>query len=416
MNAREYQPRPFEPIDTTLRDGLQSPLWADTGKFYPTTQDKLDITEALMRYGVRFLEVFSPLVNGREENDLGLIIAHRNSIMKEIGTPSYILTHVRADRKDIDATMKYPIDGLNIYMGTSPESRRFNHRKNLDQIVATVRPILEDIKRNHPTLLLRFSGEDAFRTPLEDLYAVYDPLADFVDTFGSPDTVGVANPTVVSDRIAQLKERYPRVKWEGHFHNNRGLSLINAMTAIQAGMDYIDTSVLGIAERSGITSLTALLFNLYLEDSTFIEGFDISLSYPLNVLIADILKTQVPTTEPISLTNRTHSAGVHTGAVLRDAIVYEAHDLAKFGVHEQRLLLNPLSGRHIIGYYLRDMLYFEGVTDEIADQITTVFKLRTTEIYEGKPPHVLLEEIAVSFGLQKQVRPYTNIELLTNGG
>lgn len=413
MNTREYQPRPFEVIDTTLRDGLQSPWWADTGKFYPSTQDKLDIAEALMRYGVRFLEVFSPLVNGREKSDLGLIIAHRNALAQDLNYPTYILAHVRCHPRDVEEALKFPIDGLNLYMGTSEQSREHNHKKTLEGIIATARPLLDDLRRNYPTLLLRFSGEDAFRTPINDLFTVYDPIAELVDMFGSPDTVGAANPKMVMERIEQLRERYPRVRLEGHFHNDRGLSLVNAITAVKAGMQYVDTSVLGLAERSGISSLTALIFNLFLEDPNLIDGFDLSLSYPLNVLVADILHTHVPTTEPVSLTNRTHSAGVHTGAVINNATVYEAHNLARFGVNEQRLLLNPLSGKHIIGYYLREILYFTEVTDDIAEKITTTFKIRVGEISTKKTPNVLLNEIATDFGLVKKDIIGTHVENLS---
>lgn len=51
--------------------------------------------------------------------------------------------------------------------------------------------------------------------------------------------------------------------------------------------------------------------NLYLEDQSFTEGYNLELCYPLNVLMASILGCQVPFNEPVSLTNRTHIAGVH---------------------------------------------------------------------------------------------------------
>ena len=134
-------------------------------------------------------------------------------------------------------------------------------------------------------------------------------------------------------------------------------------------------------------------------------------------MAADILRIQVPITEPISLTNRTHTAGVHTGAVLKNAAAYEAHSLQKFGVTERRLLLGPLSGQHIIGYYLREMLYFEGVSDDITRNISDEFKNRTSEVNDGKSPQMLLESIAYKHGLKKSSRADTaNLEVLTNGG
>lgn len=401
--------RHFHVIDTTLRDGLQSPLWDDTGVYYPRPKDKRLITEALIQYGVPFMEVFSPIVNNRERNDLGMVIATRDKMAQSReGEPTAILAHVRCHPKDVEAALKYGVDGLNFYMGTSEESRASNHGKKLEDIVRIARPIIEEVRRNNPNLLLRFSGEDAFRTPIEDLFAVYDPIADLVDRFGTPDTVGIATPDQVKERVYLLRERYPNVDLEGHFHNDRGYALINAVTAIQAGMKYINTSILGLAERSGITSMTALMFNLFLEDPSLVNGYDYSLSYPLNVLMADILKMQVPTSEPISLTNRTHSAGVHT----RDTSIYEAHHLERLGVNQQRLLLNPLSGKHLIKYYLTHILNYVDVTDTVAEEITITFKGRVEEIHQGNAPQELLEEIASTSGLSKLQKPVSHVEII----
>lgn len=402
--------RPLEIIDTTLRDGLQSPLWDDYKKFYPTLENKLNITEALMRYGIRFFEVFSPVVSSREAIDLTELLLLRDRMSKEIGHKIYFLVHARCHPKDIEESLKHNIDGLNLYMGTSPQSRDHNHGKNLEQIVSVIKPLLEDLRKNRPDLLLRFSGEDAFRTDLKDLFTVYDEVADLVDRLGTPDTVGISEPEQVTKRIKDLKARYPKMPLEGHFHNDRGFSLINAVSAIKAGMGYMNTSLLGLAERSGITSLTALMLNLSIEKPPLCKGYNLELSYPLNVLMSDILNIQVPSTEPVSLTNRTHSAGVHSQAVRKDSSVYEANQLEKFGVAEQRLLLNSLSGKHIIKYFLTEVLNFMDVTEEIAEQVTKLLKNRSSEINSDFSPSMLLEEISSGLKLSRLSKPVSHVE------
>ena len=87
-NGKRMQ-RPVEVIDTSLRDGLQSPMWDDTGTFYPSRADKIAITNSLIKYGVGFIEVFSPIVNGREKEDLGMVIAARDQIIVWRATSSY---------------------------------------------------------------------------------------------------------------------------------------------------------------------------------------------------------------------------------------------------------------------------------------------------------------------------------------
>ncbi|MDP2874482.1 MAG: pyruvate carboxyltransferase, partial [bacterium] len=135
-------------------------------------------------------------------------------------------------------------------------------------------------------------------------------------------------------------------------------------------------------------------------------------SYSLNVFLSSILGIQVPTTEPVSLTNRTHSAGPHTSAVIKNSCTYEGHDLSLFGVTERRLLLGPLSGRHIIKYYLTHVLNFVEVTDEIANDIAVEFKRRTGEIQNGKTPTKFLEEIAVNRQLARLSKPVSHEENL----
>lgn len=54
------------------------------------------------------------------------------------------------------------------------------------------------------------------------MFRMYDKVHQLVNTFGMPDTVGIATPTIVAERIKALKERYPKVDLECHFHNDRG--------------------------------------------------------------------------------------------------------------------------------------------------------------------------------------------------
>jgi len=412
FNPKNYSPRGFEIIDVSLREGLQSPLLDDVGKYNLSSEERSDLAVAQMKYGVRFFEVFSPVVNEKEGGYLSDLIKARNNFCKETKEPVFILAHARCHPADIEEAIKAGVDGLNLYIGTSEEIKKYGHGKKINEIIKIVKPLLKSLRKNYPNLLLRFSGEDAFRTPIEELFKVYDSIVEFIDRLGTPDTVGVANPEKVIERVTALRKRYPKTPLEGHFHNDRGYALVNAITAVKAGMQYIQTSVLGIGERSGVTSLTGLLCNLYLENPKLTSGFNLKESYSLNVFLSSILGIQVSTTEPVSLTNRTHSAGPHTSAVIKNSSTYEGYDLSLFGVTERRLLLGPLSGRHIIKYYLTHVLNYVEVTDETANDIATEFKKRTGRIKNGRTPTQLLGEIAKGFKLAKLSKPVSHEENL----
>lgn len=403
----QYTPRPLEVIDTTLREGQQTSLLHDHHKYFFTRTDKEEILRALIICGVKFVELFAPVVSPQEQADFAALKAVRDALITQKGY-TFLLAHVRCHPRDVESAIAAGADGLNFYIGTSAESRAYNHGRDLETIVAQAQPLLEDVRRNHPELILRFSGEDAFRTRDADLFQVYDALAPLVDRLGLPDTVGVATPTGVAQRVRALRERYPTMSFEGHFHEDRGFALVNALEAWRGGVRYLNTTVLGIGERSGITSTTALLFNLFIDhEYDALEGYHLRGLYPLNVLVADKLKMLVPAREPVSLTNRTHTAGVHQSAVLNGAAAYEANPLDQFGVSASEILLGPLSGWNIIHYFLKEIRYYQ-LDEGTAREIAAVYKQRVYQLAPDVPPDQVLVDIAEKeFGLARLALPET---------
>lgn len=380
-------------IDTTLRDGQASPLLYDTYKYQFSLEEKKQIVNALVKLGVRYFEFFSPVVSeGERENFLSLKKYIRSLTSEKI----YLLAHCRCHPLDITTALKLGFDGLNLYLGLSGEAQD-NYGKTLIQLRDLVKETVISTREKCPFIWIRYSGEDAFRTPLKNLFFVYDQIERHVNTFGIPDTTGTATPDKVGQRIRIFKKRYPKVNLECHFHNDRGLSLINTMAAVKNGAEFIDGSIWGMAERSGITSTTGALLNFYELDKNLVANYNLQLAYPLNVLMASILGWHVPWTEPVSLTNRTHIAGVHQKAVLGQK-GYEAHQLEKFGVTKQHLLLGPLSGWNFIYYFLKEVENYI-VTPEEAKVITQEFKKQTGRLDKKVKPEKILNQLAKSYSL-----------------
>lgn len=438
-------PRSLEIIDTTLREGQHTSLLHDHFRYYFSRTDKEDILRALIIYGVRFVELFAPVVSPKERDDFEALRAVRDANIPRgytaervrplatrgappsatpqgpaereavVGRDGYtfLLAHVRCHPKDVETAIQAGADGLNFYIRTSSETQSFDGGRDTTALIKQARSLIEDVRRNHPGLILRFSGEDAFRTSEDTLFQVYDEIAPLVDRLGMPDSVGVATPASVARRVQALRDRYPGMELEGHFHDDRGLALVNTLEAVRGGVRYVNTTVLGIGERSGITSLTALLFNLYIDQELDrLEAFRLSGSYPLNVMVADKLRKLVPSKEPVGLTNRTHTAGVHQKEVLYSTSAYEAHPLHRFGVTESAVLLGPLSGWNAIHYFLKEIRYYQ-LDEATAKEITAVFKQRVYELAPGESPAELLEQIAErEFHLSRLALPETENQLI----
>lgn len=60
------------------------------------------------------------------------------------------------------------------------------------------------------------------------------------------DTTGMANPKQVYDMLGELTKGFPSLTFSMHLHNTRGMALANAVAALQQGITYFDSSVIGL--------------------------------------------------------------------------------------------------------------------------------------------------------------------------
>ena len=85
---------------------------------------------------------------------------------------------------------------------------------------------------------------------------------------------------------------------------------------LQAGATHIDTTVLGIGERNGITPMGALVGRLYTCDKSLVEKYDLHLLPEIERVVAERLGIDIPFNTPItgevafsSQSRRTHQGG-----------------------------------------------------------------------------------------------------------
>jgi len=385
-------------IDTTFRDGAQSPLVAEQISRF-STQQRLDLFDAMHTYGVKVFEVFSPFVNPAEAEDLAALRERINTIPSDM-RPS-LAAHVRCDARDAQSALNAGVRRLHFYMGADEDSRATGHGKSIKEMRARIKDTLSGLHDAYPDIYVRFSGEHAFKTNRRKLYSVFDSAVENgADALGIPDTTGIARDTCIKSLVRSLKKKYQDVDLEGHNHNDYGYAIPNSVTEVTEGVSYISTSIWGLAERSGIASMTGLLFNLHRLNPDYVKDYLIGSSYKINTMMGDILHLPVPYNEPVSLTNRTHVAGVHTKSIQN----YEQSALEQFGVTRSDLLVGadslvgPLSGWHNIRYYLRELEFFD-VTDDQAKAITKEFKSQSRDMNGRKDAEERLKRIASKYDL-----------------
>lgn len=146
-----------------------------------------------------------------------------------------------------------------------------------------------------------------------------------------------------------LLRRECRAAIEFHGHNDSGCAIANAHAALDAGATFIDTTVLGIGERNGITPLGGLIARLYATDPALTAAYDLPGLRHLDTLVAAIVGVPIPFNNYLTgATAFTHKAGVHTKAVLADPRTYEILDPAAFGIERTIAVAHALTGRAAI--------------------------------------------------------------------
>lgn len=319
----------FHIIESTLREGEQF----EGGHF--TTADKLEIAAALNDFGVEYLELTTPIASPKSEADLQAIAKMPRRFR--------LLTHIRARMDEAKLAVDCGVDGVDIYIGTSAYMRQYSHGRSLQEIIEASREIVSWLKAQG--IETRFSTEDTFRSNLADVFTVYRAMdLEGVNRVGVADTVGVADPLRTYNLISSLRQAVD-CDIEFHGHDDSGCAIANALCALQAGATHIDTTVLGIGERNGITSLGGLIARLYTINPELVRKYDLTLLRDIELLVASKVGIDVPFNTPI--TGRTafhHKAGVHTNAVLQNPTSYEAIDPADFGLARSIDLAHRLVG------------------------------------------------------------------------
>ena len=320
-------------IESTLREGEQF-----IGANF-SCNDKIRIARALDAFGVEYLELTSPLASPGSMADLKAIT--------RLGLNARILTHIRCRIEDAAIALETGVDGLDVVIGTSSQLRQFSHGMSIDEIIDLAAETLTWIREQAPDIELRFSTEDSFRSEEKDLLQVYlavDKLG-VVDRFGVADTVGIATPTQVGRLVGTLR-RLTTADIEFHGHNDSASAVANAFAALEAGATHIDTTVLGIGERNGITSLSGFIARMYTYDrETVLRKYRVDMLRDIDLLVADLVGVDIPFNHPITgYTAFTHKAGIHAKAILNSPETYEALRPEDFGLTRYLSIAHKLTG------------------------------------------------------------------------
>jgi homocitrate synthase len=322
-------------IDSTLREGEQ---FARTNF---STGQKVEIALALDDFGVEYIELMSPAASPGCCRDARIIAG--------LGLKAKILTHTRCAMEDAKLAVDTGVSGIDILFGTSSLLREFSHGKDIEQIIASAREVITYIQTQG--VEVRFSSEDSFRSNEEDLLRIYTAVDQLgVNRVGIADTVGVATPRQVFALVSEVRH-HVGCDIEFHGHNDAGCAIANAFEALDAGATHVDTTVLGIGERNGITPLGGFLARMYTIDRELVAKYKLNDLARLDRMVATMVGIEIPFNNYITgETAFNHKAGIHTKAMLNNPDCYEIIDPADFGLERSIQVGHKLTGKHAVAH------------------------------------------------------------------
>jgi len=307
----------FSIIESTLREGEQF-----VNAFF-SVEEKIQIATLLDAFGVEYLELTSPLASPNSYQDCVTIA--------KLGLNAKILTHTRCTLEDAKKAVDTGVDGVDVVIGTSSYLREFSHGKSIDKIIDLAQEVVSFLLSQG--VETRFSTEDSLRSDGGDILRVYKAVdALGVHRVGIADTVGVGTPQQLYKLVKNLRSEI-KADIEFHGHNDSGCAIANAYAALEAGATHIDTSVLGIGERNGITPLGGFVARLYATDHALVKKYHLPLIRNLDKLVARLVNVDIPFNNYITgFASFAHKAGIHAKAVLNNPSTYEILKPEDFGL------------------------------------------------------------------------------------
>ncbi len=243
----------IEILDTTLRDGEQT-----SGVSF-SSQEKLEIAQALLNdMMVDRIEVASALVSEgemvtvRRISELATIVGKLDRLE--------VLGFVDGERS-LNWIEKSGCRVVNLLCKGSLKHVTEQLRKSPEQHFADITDVVNRaIERGFQVNVYLEDWSNGIMASPDYLFQMMDALKLLpIERIMLPDTLGVLNPESTYKYCKLMIDRYPKLKFDFHAHNDYDLAVANVLSAVKAGIQGIHTTVNGLGERAGNAILSSVL-------------------------------------------------------------------------------------------------------------------------------------------------------------
>lgn len=230
-------------VDVTevgARDGLQSER-----HFVPTEQ-KIGFIRGFARAGLRRIEATS-FVSPRAVPQL----ADADDVVAAVRDFGATITALVPNARGAARAVAAGVHEMMVFISASEKHSLTNLNMPIDRALEAVAPVAEIARRE--SVVLRAAIAVAFGCPFEGDVAVsqVSRIAGTLKALGIADltlgdTTGMASPKHVEAVCARLREDHPDMRLTLHFHNTRGLGLVNVVTGLRLGITRYESAAAGL--------------------------------------------------------------------------------------------------------------------------------------------------------------------------
>jgi len=170
-----------------------------------------------------------------------------------------------------------------------------------------------------------------------------------------PDTLGILTHTETYAYLKEIIQKFPKLHFDFHGHNDYDLGVANIMEAIKAGCHGLHLTVNGMGERAGNAPMASAIAVI----NDFLPEVEIKVNetslYKVSKLVSAFTGFTIPANKPIVGDNVfTQTAGIHADGDSKNNLYFSDLMPERFG-RKRKYALGKMSGKANIQKNLQEL-------------------------------------------------------------
>lgn len=255
-------PESVKLIEVGLRDGFQF-----ESRVMPT-EKKIEMISDLVGAGLKHIQVVS-FVNPK----LVPQMADAEELLKNLpNIKGVIFSGLALNIRGVERGLRAGLTHIEVSVSSSDTHSRKNAGMSLEQAISQGKEMIRISKQGgmHVTAGVQCAFGCVYegKIPEERVVSILKEFAESgADSIAISDTTGMASPLFVKSLINRLTPALNALPTALHFHDTRGLGLVNVMAALECGVREFDSSMAGMG---GCPFVKGAAGNIATEDTAYL--------------------------------------------------------------------------------------------------------------------------------------------------